>query len=899
MHKLVRSLCRVLRAGAPGCLLLVLFTQISVARVHTAIGGYFNQPSTWSDGIVPSCAGGETVVVASGATLIQNISCTLGSKTQAVGPAMHLLANSNYYPVFNTVLTLRGFDSSNNVLALIDLGGQFVPQPGVTIVSDCATDGACVFVNNGYLRSANVKWTIPSGNLSWNNSTTYFVTTLGYLDQYNLPNVLVARLAQPWISNSEGTGPGSATDSSMSFQDAPAGTLHTEVATLAQVNSPGTYYVNYDAGVLYWYQASGEDEPQPLQAFYASYKYLTYIGGVIVSTNNVAGNQAIFDHSTFTFMGTIAADNTYLITAAYKKSNSAGPNQLLQVTNNTFRYCKRLVGFTGPVNGTANDPILLSGNSIYTTLGDSWGSAFAVAFVSSSYVSVQNNVVPGNLWGAPFLNVNANDAVITMQGWTIQNNVVRSSAFEQDAPGAVLWPDSVIANNFIMGFSGAFDGRQIAGFGGTSGHPTLIKNNVFVHPHRVMNVASYQQFANNYIADFDHHGVNGPALYNDTQVTNVTLTGNIFTDGGDWSSFQLGYVTKVWIDNLIIAQNTSIHPTQGGIEFGDQGDNEGTALLSNLNIYNNLFPFSAYGAIRRPDTPSGNTRVHLYRADWSDFYGDTTTYLGINSFSTFTWNGGDYDTSSTRNVTGVSLGDCSYNAPQSGFSLNWTVTNPSNVTLSWSGGAPVQMVAYSRQVTAAANNSNYGIPGLYSGTLTDSTQNFPTALNAPTVPAGMWVKIVGGTGAGEVRRVTSNTPQVLTVVPAWSTVPDTSSAYVLFKSEVKLFDAAGGNYVLAALDLRSVPAGSATDSGIGLVFHTVNTNPLFVNRNASWRTWDVGQGGDGSEDATFTLLSSNPALISNLLSYVRLQFAPKNIVLTHGFNNQYIGAVPPGGGIGP
>ena len=880
-----------------GCVIVVMLAsvQVAAARQHIAVGGYFSVPSTWSDGIVPSCSGGETVEVASGATLIGNVSCILGNNTQPVGPAIHVLANATYDVEFNTTLTLEGYDAGNNPMALIDLGGQFIPQPGAHIVSDCIVDGNCVFINNGYLKSSNVTWSIPAANLSWNNSETYAFTNYGDLDTYTLPNVKVAQLAGPWISNSEGTGLGSSTDSSVSIQNQPAGTFESEVSTLAEVTSPGTYYVNYDAGVVYWYELSNLGAAQPSGAFSATYKYLTFIGGVIQSTNNATGNQAIFENSTFSYMGTIAAINSYVITVAYKQSNSAGANRLAQVTNNTFRYCKRLVGFTGPVNGTAGDPILLTGNMIYAVLGDSWGSAFAVSLTNSSYVNVENNIAFDEVWNTPFVTVSANNAVVTLSDWNIQSNVVRVTGLEGDAPQAVVWPDSVIANNFIMGYSRGFDGREISGFGGTQGHPTIIRNNVMVHAHRVLNVASYQQFLDNYIADYDHHGVNGPTVYVDSMVTTVNAAGNIFTNGGDWSAFQLGYVTKVWMDNITITQNTSIHRTQGGIEFGDQGDDFGTASLSNLNIYNNLFPFSAYGIIRRPDTMTGMSRVHLYRADWCDFYDDTMTYLGLNGFSTFTWNGGEYDNSPNRNVTGVSLGDSNYTSPESGFSLNWTVTNPTNVTLSWHGGPAVQMVAYSGQTSAAANNTNYGILALYSGSLTDNSKNFPTALNAPNVPSGMWVKIIGGTGAGQVRRVTSNTPQTLTVVPAWTTVPDTSSAYVLFTSEVELFDPNGVNYVRTALDLRSTPAGSASDTGIGLEFNTITANPLFVNDNGSWRSWDITQGGTGGENSTFNLLSSNPALVLNLLNYERLQFTPVNPQLNHGFNNQYVGAVPAGG----
>jgi hypothetical protein len=875
----------------PGTILLLLLcSPFSMARLHIAIGGYFSVGSTWQDGIVPYCGGGETVEVISGATLTGDIPCILGNKTSPVGPAIHLASGSTFTPLSSVTFTLRGYDRYSNTVALIDLGGQFIPQSGSTILSDCATDGSCVIVNNGLLQSVGVTWSIPSSNTNWNNRQSYNLGNYSYLDYYNLPNVWVGQLGQPWISNSEGTGLGSSTDSSVSFTGQVSGTMLTEVASLAQVTSPGTYYISYDSGVVYWYATQGQSG-----SFTANYKCLSFIGATIESVNNASGNQAIFQSSTFQYMGTLAAVNDYVINAGYKQSNSVGPNQLLKVTNNTFRYCKRIVGFTAPVTGTAADPIILSGNTIYAVYGDAWGTAFADSLANSSYISITDNVVPGQLWYAPFVTASSYAAVNTLTGWVIQNNIAWVSSFEYDSPGATVWPNSVITGNFIMGYSGGFDGREIAGFAGTPGNPTIISNNVFVHPHRVLNIASQQQFSGNYITDYDHHGVAGPAVNGNTQVTNVNVTGNLFTNAGTSSAIQLGYVTRVWLDNITVAQNTSINLTAGGFEFGDQGDDDGSSLMTNLGVYNNLFPSSAFGVARYPDTSTWNSRVHIYRADWHDFYGDTTNYVGINTFSTFTWNGGEYDTSQSRNVTGISLGDTNYSTRQSGLTLTWTYNNSSNVTLSWNGGTAVQLAAYSGHASSAYNNTDIGIVGLYSGTLTDNSQNFTTYLNNPAVPTGMWVKIIGGTGSGQIRRVTTNTPQMLTVVPAWSTVPDSSSSYVLYTAEVKLVDHNGINYVLAGIDLRSTPVVSATDVGIGLQFDTVNLNPEFFNSNFSWRTWDINQGGSGTESSIFTRLSGNPALVNSLMTYERLGYTPKDILLNQGWNGQYIGATRAGG----
>ncbi|MBV8573062.1 MAG: phage tail protein [Acidobacteriaceae bacterium] len=50
------------------------------------------------------------------------------------------------------------------------------------------------------------------------------------------------------------------------------------------------------------------------------------------------------------------------------------------------------------------------------------------------------------------------------------------------------------------------------------------------------------------------------------------------------------------------------------------------------------------------------------------------------------------------------------------------------------------------------------------------------------VYAGRVVRIIEGTGAGQERSISSNTQTTLTVMPAWSTVPDSSSVFVIVDS---------------------------------------------------------------------------------------------------------------------
>ena len=162
------------------------------------------------------------------------------------------------------------------------------------------------------------------------------------------------------------------------------------------------------------------------------------------------------------------------------------------------------------------------------------------------------------------------------------------------------------------------------------------------------------------------------------------------------------------------------------------------------------------------------------------------------------------------------------------------------------------------------------------------------------------------------------------VVPDWTTVPDSTTTYVTWYSELQLFDSGGTNWVSAAVNPWSLatedgsggvpsyqtPTTSKTDSGIGVAFHMSNINPYFQNflgasttpANCNLATWNSDtQGGASSEDAAMASLRANKTLIkSSLLPYLRgcytpvLTTAQGNCSLATGaYGGSYFGAVVP------
>jgi hypothetical protein len=159
----------------------------------------------------------------------------------------------------------------------------------------------------------------------------------------------------------------------------------------------------------------------------------------------------------------------------------------------------------------------------------------------------------------------------------------------------------------------------------------------------------------------------------------------------------------------------------------------------------------------------------------------------------------------------------------------------------------------------------------------------------------MWIKITGGTGSGQIRRIVNVIDaHTLTVVSAWATVPDTSSTYTIFQAEVTLYDSGGTNYVTASVDMNLLPATAQTDTGIAIAFNGLTANPQYVDNTRTVLTWNVAQGGTADDTDFINRVAATPSLIgSSLLPYLQGGWQPQNTALKGaGLGGVDIGAVP-------
>jgi len=114
-----------------------------------------------------------------------------------------------------------------------------------------------------------------------------------------------------------------------------------------------------------------------------------------------------------------------------------------------------------------------------------------------------------------------------------------------------------------------------------------------------------------------------------------------------------------------------------------------------------------------------------------------------------------------------------------------------------------------------------------STTLTDSTKAWAT-----NRWANYAVRILSGTGAGQVRAIASNTATTLTVIGAWATNPDTTSVYSIQGDPGKAFLFLGGNSGVLIHNLESSTPTFGREQDFGIARNAAATvaghNPVAI-----------------------------------------------------------------------
>ena len=711
--------------------LLLSAPGLAAVYTTTASGGNVSAGTSFTGGVAPNCVSGtDQVIVVAGATLYFDINCQLGS-TSAIGLGLRVqgAAGNPGLAVVNTgiTVTLNGADKSTNANLQVDRYGEFYPQPGATILMGCPNDNACAFVINGlieddiYGNSSPVTWSVPSAQINWNNAQGAFTpSNLFVFDGYLYPNIYVARMAQPWISNSSGTGLGTVGNSSISgFRVISncTGCFTHEVGTWTAVTSTGAYYVNYDTGTLFFYDSAHSNPTFSVNGN----KYLSFNSGSILINANTSYNEGVFTNSVFRYLGSSTPGNGAVLVFGNKQSDtiSGGTHRRMKVTNSAFQFTKGPIMVSAYSQGSSADPLLVDSNLSYqiSPYGTCNGTCGFITLnnAGADYLTISNNdvrsvQVPGvqpegllNCYGLSTYKSSVGDQVI--------NNVVEGgfslvTAYQVNLCG---FPGLLADGNATNGYGYAYSTSNVGTIEGSAANLATVSNNYFGHPYRVLNYDRYMNFTGNFIDGSVHHGFIA-AEFADWLSEGVSITGNIFVNAPTDTCMQTGYAARTLIDNLTYANNTCVLTQTGSylagiFDFTDSRDagtsNSPVALTTNLMVYNNLAVSERVSWGRYADDQYGMSRVQLGVADWnddfapavSDYCAGLTDGNGanphgctLNRLATFTMGTSEYNTNGSRNVTGVTLANPSSSATQSGRSLVWSYTNPANVKLAWGGG---------------------------------------------------------------------------------------------------------------------------------------------------------------------------------------------------------------------
>jgi hypothetical protein len=144
-------------------------------------------------------------------------------------------------------------------------------------------------------------------------------------------------------------------------------------------------------------------------------------------------------------------------------------------------------------------------------------------------------------------------------------------------------------------------------------------------------------------------------------------------------------------------------------------------------------------------------------------------------------------------------------------------------------------------------------------TLTDTLKNWPAS-----ALVGWSVRIVRGTGVGQVRTISANTATMLTVSAAWTTTPATTSVYEVVKT---------ANGPLAGTPGVDVTTFNATTWGGVTTYNPSTTTAALVATNTTWQVCAKCHSGANANLLT-TWSSGMPA--NGTFTDIAQEFSPSN-----------------------
>ena len=459
------------------------------------------------------------------------------------------------------------------------------------------------------------------------------------------------------------------------------------------------------------------------------------------------------------------------VNLAYHQSTlqAGDATRLAYIKHCSFTSCLRYGVFTACL-GTSGDPLLITGNTLNDASGGATWDGFGLFSGSSSYLTFDGNSINhrGTVFDfnslvadSPGIRITNNSGVVGLQFLGVVNGPYPTTGQPDIAyQYAPCTPDLYIGGNTLSGTGESTIDARFLNPSGTPGHPCIVENNWIHHCHRLGNVVgSHITFRKNRFGLCYHHGFTGSSN-NDTFCTDLTWENNLwYSDRGATTNppcINLGYNHVTTSHNITVANNTVDGWGKGLVDYGDAVDNSGRSLVTNIAVINNVIANNAY-AFGTYATGSLINSHHVIEADYNNLYSQATLYgynLANNTVPTGFYQGSNkYNrlTGGGRNVSGVALFDATDTTAAGGRDLVWTVNAAGqDITLSWGGGTPVQLV-YDYGTSSGGGLRTLGCTG-------------KTWASNRTSLFTNWLWIVSGTGAGQARPITRATANTAVTV---------------------------------------------------------------------------------------------------------------------------------------
>lgn len=849
-----------MRILAIGC----LFAGILGANTCTLTGGtYASIAATSTHWTGSGCTGAYVPVSGDSATLAGSAlvhvatseTFTVGSNSGNVGIGLHVGGTSTFTVDAGGTLLTKGNDHTTNAAATIDSGSA------LTVAGAWQTDNSGDYTssaqNSGTVSlTSGAVATVPAANYSWNVTGSPTSVGAGWkfaatqagtkLYAFSVPGINVTTFHP--ISNSGGTGVASFGNTSLSFGSVvPTGALTTEVASMSALTTAGQYYMDYASGLGY--------SVTLLTSATATYKMFTasYAKGWGIINKNGASFSC--NGASLNYMGNSSFGFPLGGTIDFQGQNAAQA----VITNCSFNWgYKAIAVTTNNLVGSSGAHVVWSGNT-FQELSDVNGfGAIYFNSTTASYLDIINPVVKLAL---PFISfANGTGTYITsdhvnVSGATGTLAYFWASDYSMPCADCSIHDICPITNGLqtCYGYGYGVNLNLVSTVYGTSGHPFLVYKNSPYGVLRGFVVGSYTETYNNMLQYSTHHDfVMGDHFVLDTFITNVHLYNNICVIGAldsDGGCINVGYSRPIWLDRSSAYHNTSVGGTVSGVFSLGDPENLACDLLMQVDVRDNLMysrtSGSSQGSGRYPPNSGVGyaTRTGMTLLGYNFFYNAVTPWLNYNGGSIFKQGSTPYNTSLTRNVTGVQLFNPSYSTAQSGSALKFTFTSATNMTLQWSLGG----VSY-----GTAQQLVFGGPYVITGATAIRTPQvayavtvvgtpWSTTVTSASNPTTMWFVGLTGNVAGKICAITTTVSSNVINVPCSDmslAAASFTGTFQIINSELivpatgvnALTDEAGTNTVDVGIDPRLLPTSSQTDTGISITLTDGTTiDPAFSN----------------------------------------------------------------------